>query len=233
MRLDPFPSQYPSQLILSKILVHHSTHGITCLLPTLQLVRSTQKTTSPPILHQCSLPTNLAQARALLTTRCYYMVVQSLHQDQSSRRRTSTRPNSRVVEVGDQNLTLLTPNPLRGYLALLHPVQGNEKRGYMTDRGHGGPVFKCHDRAWAQLYKTFLARRTSLQVRRTIFFSLFLFCIKEILISAFLTVSGYDIADSGRTQTLLRPPGTTSPVGPAGGLFSGLVPRIEASSYEL
>lgn len=84
------------------------------------------------------------------------MVAQSLHHHQSSRRRTSTRPNSQVAEVGDQNHTL-TLNPLRGYLALLQPVQRNEKRGYMTDRGHGDPVFKCHDQAWAQLCKTFLA----------------------------------------------------------------------------
>lgn len=48
-----------------------------------------------------------------------------------------------------------------------------------------------------------------------------------------LPSSGYDIADIGRTHTLLRPPGTTSPVGHAGGIFSDLVPRIEASSYGL
>ena len=155
MRLDPFPSQHPSlpTVILPKAPAHHSTHGTTSL-PTLQLLHSTQETTSP-ILRRCSLPTNLVQARALLTTRCCYTVAQLLHQHQSSRRRTSTRRNSQVAEVGDQNLTL-TPTPLRDYLALLQPVQRNEKRGYMTDRGHGDPVFKCHEQAWAQLCKTFL-----------------------------------------------------------------------------
>src|SRR6267154_1108203 len=152
MQLDPFPSQHPSR------------HPV--FLPQATLHRSTQETTSPPILHRCNLRTNLAQARVLLTTRCCYMVAQSLHHHQSSRRRTSTRPHSQVAEVGDQNLTL-TLSPLRCYLALLQPVQRNEKRGYMTDRGHGDPVFKCHDQAWAQLCKTFLARRASLQVRRT------------------------------------------------------------------
>lgn len=160
--MHPFPSQHPSQhpVILPQVPLLHSTHGITSL-PTLKLVHLTQETMSPPILHRCSLRTNLAQARALLTTRCFYMVAQSLHRRQSSRRPTSTRPNSQVAEVGDQNLTLtwaLSPlSPLRCYLALLQPVQRNEKRGYMTDRGHGDPVFKCHDQAWAQLCKTFLA----------------------------------------------------------------------------
>jgi hypothetical protein len=49
----------------------------------------------------------------------------------------------------------------------------------------------------------------------------------------FLTISGYDVADFGRTHPLLCSPGTASPVGPARGRFAGIVPRIEAPGYEL
>jgi len=48
-----------------------------------------------------------------------------------------------------------------------------------------------------------------------------------------LPSSGYDVADFRRTDPLLRTPGPASRVGPAGGLFTGIVPRIEASGYGL
>lgn len=47
----------------------------------------------------------------------------------------------------------------------------------------------------------------------------------------FLTISGYEVADFRRTHSLLRTAGTASRVGPPGGRFTGIVPRIEASSY--
>ena len=75
---------------------------------------------------------------------------------QSSRRRTSSRPSYHIAEVGNLNLTHLTPTPLLACLVLLQPVRGNVKLGYMTDRGHGDRVFKCHAQAWAQLCKILL-----------------------------------------------------------------------------
>jgi len=45
--------------------------------------------------------------------------------------------------------------------------------------------------------------------------------------------SRYDIADFGRTPSLLRTPGAGCCVGHAGGLCAGRVPRIETPGYEL
>ncbi|KAH9959967.1 hypothetical protein BC827DRAFT_424825 [Russula dissimulans] len=102
--------------------------------------RSTQETTSPLIRHRCNLHTNPAQARAHSTTPCNYTGAASPRQ-LSRPHRTCCHRRSQEAVAAD-----LIPTPrLRAFRVLLQ--RRSVELGYMTDPGHGGPVFKCHDRA--------------------------------------------------------------------------------------
>jgi hypothetical protein len=158
------PSQHQSPLTLPKAPPHPSTRGIISL-PNLQLLRSTQETTSLLILHRCNTHTNLARARALLITPCCYMGAELLHRS-FRRHRTSYHPDSQLAVAATR-----FPARIRAYLVRLQRME----RGYMTDQGHGGPVFQCHDQAWAHSCQALLVQKLTLPVCRTIFFFLFIF----------------------------------------------------------